>query len=104
MTDAAPAPPASPNRPSRGDYWRHLFAKWPAGFGRAGYLVTELGESVRFVDFACSAGVLLLQRDKPDTVGARKVCVTYDAISAVKLEDPGDLDRYAAMGFQPPAG
>ena len=99
MADAAPA-----NRPGRGDYWRHLFSKWPAAIGRSGFLVTELGESVRFTDFACSAGVLLLQREKPDTLGARKVFVSYDAISAVKLDDPGDLDRYAAMGFQPPAG
>ena len=107
MADAdPPARPGNPAaaKPGRGDYWRHLFARWPAGFDRSGFLLTELNESVRFVDFACSAGVLLLQRDKPDVVGARKVFVTYDAISAVKLDDPGDLGRYAAMGFQPPAG
>ena len=103
MADAAP-PAAAPAKPGRGDYWRHLFAKWPKEFDRTGFLLTELNESVRFVDFACSAGVLLLQREKPDVVGARKVFVTYDAISAVKLDDPGDLARFAAMGFQPPAG
>ena len=97
-------PPAPAAKPTRGEYWRNLFARWPAGFKRAGFLVTEQGESVQFADFAVSAGVLLLRRDKPDIVGARKVLVTYDAISAVKLEDAGELDRYAAMGFQVPEG
>ena len=95
----AVAPP-----PSRGDYWRHLFARWPAGIPKTGAVITEQNEPVRFTDFRVSGGVLLLQRDKPDTTGARKVFLSYDAISGLKLDDPGDLDRYAAMGFQPPAG
>ena len=95
---------AAPPKPGRADYWRHLFAKWPGSIRRSGFLITELGESVQFADFACGAGVLLLQRDKPDTLGARKVMVSYDAISAVKLDDPGELSAYASMGFQPPSG
>ena len=95
-----PAPPP----PSRGDYWRHLFAHWPADLAKAGAVVTEQNEPVRFVDFAVSGGILLLQRDRPDTTGARKVLLSYDAISSLKLDDPGDLQRYRALGFQPPVG
>ena len=100
--DPPVAEPAA--RPGRGEYWRHLFAHWPAGIPRTGFLTTELNESVRFVDFLVSGGLLLLQRDKPDTQGCRKALVSYDAISLVKLEDPGELARYRAMSFQPPAG
>ena len=102
VPDAPPAAAAA--KPGRAEYWRHLFARWPSGTARTGFLVTELNESVRFTDFAVSAGLLLLQREKPDVVGARKVMVSYDAISAVKLDDPGELGPFSAMGFQPPSG
>ncbi|QDT17489.1 hypothetical protein [Alienimonas californiensis] len=93
-----------PPKPSRGDYWRHLFAHWPADLAKSGAVITEHNEPVRFIDFAVSGGLLLLQRDRPDTTGARKVFVSYDAISSLKLDDPGELDRYRALGFQPPVG
>lgn len=94
----------APPKPSRGDYWRHLFAHWPTDLKKIGGVVTELNESVRFIDFAVSGGLLLLQRERPDTTGARKVFLSYDAISSLKLDDPGDLDGYRGMGFQPPVG
>ena len=46
--------------------------------------------------------VMLLERDKPDSMGGRKVMVAYDAISAVKITDVIELPRFQAMGFQPP--
>ena len=95
--------PVAP-KPTRGDYWRHLFAHWPADLAKAGAVITEHNEPVRFVDFAVSGGLLLLQRDRPDTTGARKVFVSYDAISSLKLDDPSELARYRPLGFQPPAG
>ncbi|MFH5802475.1 hypothetical protein [Alienimonas sp. DA493] len=93
-----------PPKPSRGDYWRHLFAHWPADLAKTGSVITEQNEPVRFVDFAVSGGLLLLQRDRPDTTGARKVLLSYDAISSLKLDDPGELDRFRPLGFQPPVG
>ena len=95
--------PVAP-KPTRGDYWRHLFAHWPADLAKSGAVITEHNEPVRFIDFAVSGGLLLLQRDRPDTTGARKVFVSYDAISSLKLDDPGELARYRPMGFQPPVG
>ena len=99
-----PQPTAAAPKPSRGEYWRHLFVHWPAAIPRAGTLVTELGETVRFSDCHVSGGLLMLQREKPDTTGARKVLISYDAISSLKLDDPGELDKFRPMGFQPPGG
>ncbi|MEM9701888.1 MAG: hypothetical protein AAF907_05540 [Planctomycetota bacterium] len=94
----------APQKPTRGDYWRHLFAHWPGDLAKSGAVVTELNEPVRFVDFAVSGGLLLLQRDRPDTTGARKVFLSYDAISSLKLDDPGELEKFRPLGFQAPVG
>jgi hypothetical protein len=65
-------------------------------------LVTTFGESIGFVNFLVSGGILLVERDKPDTVGARKVLVAYEQISAVKVTSTLELARFQVMGFQPP--
>jgi hypothetical protein len=54
------------------------------------------------VNFLVSGDVLLLERDKPDTVGARKVLISYEAVSAVKITNPIELARFQVMGFQAP--
>ncbi len=43
-----------------------------------------------------------VERDKPDTYGARKVMITYESISAVKLTSPLELPNFQVMGFQGP--
>jgi hypothetical protein len=65
-------------------------------------LITTFNESVAFVNYMMSGGILLLERDRPDTVGARKVMVAYDAIAAVKITDVVDLAKFQELGFQPP--
>ena len=45
-----------------------------------GMLVTTFNEHVPFNGFLISGGVLLVERDKPDTYGSRKVMVAYSAI------------------------
>ncbi|QDT39444.1 hypothetical protein [Stratiformator vulcanicus] len=84
------------------DSWRSLFESWPESIPRQGLCVTAFGEQIPFVDFLVSGGIVLLQRDKPDTQGARKVIVSYEAVQAIKMADPGELARYQVMGFQPP--
>jgi hypothetical protein len=64
--------------------------------------VTSFGEQVNFVNFLVSGTAVLVERDKPDTVGARKIIVDYGAILALKIVDPSDLARYQVLGFQPP--
>lgn len=82
--------------------WRTLFENWPESIPRAGLLVTTFGETIPFTNFLISGGILLVERDRPDTAGARKVMVAYDAISAVKLTGTEELARFQVMGFQAP--
>ena len=85
-----------------GEYWRALFENWPQSIPRQGMLVTTFGESIPFVNYLISGGILLVERDKPDALGARKVMIAYDAISAVKLSSIEELARFQVMGFQAP--
>lgn len=82
--------------------WRSLFENWPESIPRQGLVVTSFGESIPFSDFMLSGGILLLERDKPDSSGARKVMLSYDAVSAIKLTHTIELARFQVMGFQPP--
>ena len=82
--------------------WRSLFENWPEIIPRQGLIVTSFQETIPFVDFLVSGGILLVERDKPDTYGARKVFVSYEAISALKLQTPMELARFQVMGFQSP--
>ena len=65
-------------------------------------LEAKVGETIQFVNFLVSSTAVLVERDKPDSVNARKVIVDYGAISAVKIADPADIARYQVLGFQPP--
>ena len=82
--------------------WRSLFEHWPEAIPRQGLLVTDFQETIPFVNFMISGGILLVERDKPDALGARKVMIAYPAISAVKLTNTLELARYQVLGFQPP--
>lgn len=82
--------------------WRTLFENWPESIPRSGLLVTSFSETIQFKDFLISGSILLIERDIPDSQGARKVMVSYDAILAVKITSPMELARFQVMGFQPP--
>ena len=82
--------------------WRSLFENWPESIPREGIVVTNFQEIIPFNNYLISGGLLLLERDKPDSQGARKVMVSYDAISAVKITNPMELVRFQVMGFTPP--
>jgi hypothetical protein len=84
------------------DTWRNLFQHWPGSLPKQGLLVTNFGEQIPFTNFLVSGTAVLVERDKPDTIGARKVVLDYGAISAVKLTDPADIARYQVLGFQSP--
>lgn len=82
--------------------WRTLFENWPAAIPRTGIAITKFQESVEFIDFLVSGGIVLLERATPDSSNARKVMLEYDAISAVKITTTVELARFQVMGFQPP--
>jgi hypothetical protein len=82
--------------------WRTLFENWPEAIPRQGILITSFNESIPFRDFLISGSIVLVERETPDSLGARKVMVAYDGISAVKITSPMDLARFQVMGFQAP--
>ncbi len=82
--------------------WRTLFENWPDSIPRAGLLVTSFNETIEFKDFLISGSIVLVERNTPDSQGARKVMIGYDAILAVKITSPMELARFQVMGFQPP--
>ena len=81
--------------------WRSILENWPEAIPKKGIVVTNYQESIPFQNFLLSTAVVLLERDKPDSLGARKVMLSYDAICAIKLTDTMELARYQVMGFQP---
>jgi hypothetical protein len=85
-----------------GEAWKTLFENWPEAVPREGLLVTSFNETIPFTSFLVSGGVLLVDRDKPDTYGARKVMVTYSSIVAVKMTAVLEMARFQVMGFQAP--
>lgn len=84
------------------EVWKTLFENWPETIPREGLLVTSFNEHVPFNGFLVSGGVLLVDRDKPDTYGSRKVMIAYSAILAVKITAVMELGRFQVMGFQAP--
>lgn len=82
--------------------WRALFENWPESVPRDGLLVTNFQEQIPFVNFMISGGILLVERDKPDSYGARKVMIAYDAITAIKFTNTLELAHFQVMGFQAP--
>jgi hypothetical protein len=82
--------------------WRSLFEQWPDSLPRQGLVVTVFQETIPFINFLISGALIMLERDKPDTYGARKVMLTYEAISAVKITSPMELERFQVLGFQSP--
>jgi hypothetical protein len=82
--------------------WKDYFARWPAEVPRAGVIVTNFDEQIPFDGFAVSEQMLLIERRNPDTMGARKILLTYDAVAAVKIIDVVKVKAFASLGFQEP--
>ena len=80
--------------------WRSLFENWPDSIPRQGLIVTTFQEAIPFANFLISGGLLLLERETPDSHGTRTVMLPYLAISAVKITNPIELTRFQVMGFQ----
>ncbi|MBX3437844.1 MAG: hypothetical protein KF861_10160 [Planctomycetaceae bacterium] len=82
------------------EYWQSLFEGWPAGFPTQGILITSFQEAIPFTGFMISEGMIVLDRDKPDSSGARKVILAYDVIAALKITSTFELDRFQELGFR----
>ncbi len=84
-------------------YWCEFFTRWPAELPRRGLLVTSFNEQIMFATFSPSSHVLLLERQTPDSLGARTVVVPYEQISAVKFTDVVKTRLFKSLGFSVPA-
>ena len=83
-----------------GREWLDFFARWPASVARKGILVTNFGEQVAFNGFLLSERLLLVERQTPDTVGARKVIVPMAHVQAVKITDVVTTSAFEELGFR----
>lgn len=93
--------------------WRTAFESWPTLLPKAGLIVTATQETVPFIDFLLGESFVVVERDKPDSQGARKVIIALAAITAVKLSTPDELKTLSAFteskkpeddGFGMPSG
>ena len=50
--------------------WQNLFQRWPDSIPKLGIVVTSLNEGITFSSFQVSDSAVLLERDRPDTMGA----------------------------------
>ncbi len=81
--------------------WKLLFQRWPASIPKAGIVVTSLNDTVTFNSFQISEHMVLLERDRPDTMGARSVILPWQEIVSVKLTTPLEPSQFKDMGFKP---
>ncbi len=80
--------------------WQQLFETWPQEQPRVGIIVTTGQENIPFTRFMTMPGVIALERDRPDTSGARKVILALTAITAVKMTDTNDFANLSLLGFE----
>jgi hypothetical protein len=80
--------------------WKQCFASWPQDLPRRGVIVTNFSEQIPFQGFMASEGMVLLERNAPDALGARFVMIPYQGIQALKIVDVAKATALNALGFE----
>jgi len=80
--------------------WQQLFEQWPSSRPRIGIVIAEAQEPIAFTNFLAGSGILALERERPDTQGARKVLLAFSAITAVKFIDTTDFADLQQLGLE----
>jgi hypothetical protein len=83
--------------------WKQFFTQWPTELPRRGILITSFGEHVPFSGFFTGEAFLLLERQTPDTAGARFVLLRYENVDALKIIDVVKSGAIRQMGLAGPA-
>lgn len=83
-----------------GTIWREFLQAWPSGLTQSGVMVMSGGEQIAFCSFLLSDQVVMLERNAPDTVGARMLVVPYAKIDAIKITEPVGSDVFREAGFR----
>jgi hypothetical protein len=79
--------------------WSDVFRRWPAEVPRRGVLVVAFGEQIPFSGFSASEAFLLLERQSPDSMGARTILLAYTAIAGLKIVDVVKTRAFHSFGF-----
>jgi hypothetical protein len=82
--------------------WRDFFAQWPADMHRRGIIVTSFDEQIPFSAFWTSSNLLLLERQTPDSLGARTIVLAFTQITALKIVDVVKPKSFQTLGFEGP--
>jgi hypothetical protein len=82
------------------NHWCEFFLHWPTDLPRRGIIVTSFNEQIVFSNFWTSANFLYLERQTPDSQGARSVVVPYNQILALKIVDVVKAKQFKAAGFE----
>ena len=83
--------------------WRDFFAQWPSDIHRRGIVVTSFGEQIPFSAFWTSSNLLFLERQTPDSLGARTIILAFTQITALKIVDVVKVKSFQPLGFDGPA-
>jgi hypothetical protein len=79
--------------------WQDFFESWPSQMARRGTLVVSFGDQIPFCSFLTKGGLLLIQRNSPDSVGARQLILSYSDIVALKIVEVTTGDVFSEAGF-----
>ena len=80
--------------------WRDFFRDWPDGLPRRGIVISSFGEQVPFTGFLSRQDLLVLERQTPDSLGARTIVLSYEAVIGLKITDVVKAKTFQAIGFQ----
>ncbi len=82
--------------------WQKFLEQWPPDLPPRGVVVTSYGEQIVFKNLFTSSGVVLFERQAPDSLGGRRVILAYGDISAIKIVDPVTNELFTKAGFTAP--
>jgi hypothetical protein len=80
--------------------WHDYFVQWPSELPRRGIIIASFGEQIPFSGFSTSPHFLLLERQTPDSLGARTIVLTYNQIEALKIVDVIKPKSFQPLGFE----
>lgn len=89
------------NDRSTASIWRDTFTNWPAQFRRKGVAIPTLGEPIPFSEFLVNNDVIVFERATPDNTGARRVCIPFQNIAALKYTEPLKTEQFLQAGYIP---
>jgi hypothetical protein len=97
---AVPAEPQSGvSKVDVGEQWKAWFKDWPEELPHKGVIVTIMGEQIPFHGFLAGEEMVLVQRQTPDSLGARQVLLPYQRIDSLKITDIVSPKVFTAAGF-----